>query len=224
MVTSLQKNETGDVKFLENNNCHQTFVSQYVPDYTSVILVTNITTANNSVLGGMRHTSMASANDDNDVSWFGHRGWQFDAAHWETSYLDSGKESFNSSKLRPARIERCYAKSINPHCTVELFPCLLWTVIVCNLIKIVCFIALLYTKFTPFVTIGDATASFLTHPDSTTERLGPLSSRDARGQWVKKIDGSMYWRERGRRTRWKSQRYRWFRGASKTRWVSTALV
>ena len=58
---------------------------------------------------------------------------------------------------------------------------LLIVVIICNLVKTVCIgTALWFGDFGPLATIGDAITSFMTTPDRTTERLGPVSYHNIR--------------------------------------------
>ena len=224
LIGSIQKSGREGLTRFENKECYETFATPYVPGYLSVALVTNVTTAESSLLEVRIHSSTSSAGST-AIEQFKIYGRPFDVDNWLTNYYPQLPNSSRPDyRQQPTKVEYCLARSVDPECTVELFPALLWTVIICNLVKVACFVALLYIKFTPLITTGDAVASFLTHPDATTERLGPFSARDARGQWVPDMHGGRYWKENPRRVEWKAKRYYWFRGASKTRWFSTALV
>ena len=123
-------------------------------------------------------------------------------------------------------------------------------VIVFNAIKVVCFLLALTKKdFSPFVTLGDSIASFLTNPDEFTRNLGALSASDVRAseRFSKEIRSrlkslrSLSTEEQESSSRhadtdrlmnmqkslpstqssWKNKNYRWFRGASKLRWTMT---
>ena len=197
---------------MENSECYQTFSADYVPDYASVILMTNVTTAENPLLEVNIHRS---AVQQEPFQWFGD---EIDTSHWYLGYSTNAyrNASISSSSTAMAAVEYCLVQSLSQDCTVEIFTGLLWTVIICNLVKVVCFIALLYTRFTPLITTGDAVASFLADPDSTTELLGPYAAHDSKGR--------ENWRGEGPPFRWNATRYWWFRGASKKRWICTGLV
>ena len=235
IATSIHKKGPDVLEKLENGKCHKIFNNNYVPDYSSVILMTNVTTARNSLLAIDVHWSAAR---EESVEWFGDT---IDTAHWYLGYDNHGTKngsgglkrySYTSSNgtvvhyysepsglpslTANATVEYCSGQKVTQYCTVELFPGLLWTVIFCNLIKVACFIALLYIRFTPLITVGDAVASFLAYPDITTEGLGPCSARDS-----KECND---WKRNKPSVRWHSRRYRWFRGATKQRWIWTILM
>jgi hypothetical protein len=66
------------------------------------------------------------------------------------------------------------------HCTVSANLTLLLVVLVCNVVKLACLAATITAwKFRPLAVIGDAIASFIERPDSTTDGLGPLSCKTA---------------------------------------------
>ena len=109
-------------------------------------------------------------------------------------------------------------------------------VIVCNMVKVVCFIAAASTRgFHPLITLGDALASFLNRPDPHTQDLGPLSAADVRAAQERiqirqltsrrKKEDAENSKVRSSQALalgpWTSQRRRWFSGASGLRWGLT---
>ncbi|KAI4152881.1 MAG: hypothetical protein LQ340_002647 [Diploschistes diacapsis] len=110
------------------------------------------------------------------------------------------------------------------YASVELIPGLLYAVILCNVIKGLAFAYLTFLQFDPLITIGQAVASFLENPDPTTEGLGAHSARDVRGEWLSNPQSGTYWSELNQDHIYKSERRRWFSGASPLRWFLTLLA
>ena len=85
--------------------------------------------------------------------------------------------------LPSASIQPCLANPLKPHCQVKISTSILWVVVACNVLKILCMtIATATIKFEPLATVGDAIASFLDHPENSTANLGALSFHDAQNQ------------------------------------------
>ena len=110
---------------------------------------------------------------------------------------------------------------VEPQCTLELIPALLYTVIVCNIVKAAAFAYLVFLQFDPLITIGQAVASFLDHPDPTTEGLGAYTARDVRGKWLSTSADGTYFTELNQDHIYKPERRRWFSGAAPSRWAWT---
>ncbi|GIZ48253.1 hypothetical protein CKM354_001132100 [Cercospora kikuchii] len=75
----------------------------------------------------------------------------------------------------------CLAEATGEFCSILISTNLLWIVIACNAIKLLCFGTITRVRsFVPLVTIGDAIESFLNHPEEDTAGAGPLSAWDVR--------------------------------------------
>lgn len=72
-------------------------------------------------------------------------------------------------------VEYCLAQTFEPECGVDIDTRVLVGIIVCLFVELVCLASLVSSRFQPFATVGDAVASFLTHPDSSTSRNGLLA-------------------------------------------------
>ena len=120
-----------------------------------------------------------------------------------------------SSTGSTVEIDYCLSKKVQESCTVEFSVAIMIAVIVANAIKACC---MLYTlriqRANPLVTLGDAVQSFLTDNDATTaNRCLADRSKFPDHEWVKPQGIT-----------WASQRYRWFSGASKTRWFTCNIL
>ena len=113
--------------------------------------------------------------------------------------------------------EQCLAKpAAKQNCTVQFIPDVLWTVVVCNTIKVICFLTLLKLPFEPLITLGDAIESFLSTPDETTADLGAFPhAQDLNLDSLKDDIFREYMRNMGK---WKSTRKLYFRAASCELW------
>ena len=78
--------------------------------------------------------------------------------------------SYIQASIDYCLVEKTYLSKI------ELIPQLLIILILCNVAKIIALSILVLSNFDPLVTIGDAIASFLDTPDSTTRHVGPISA------------------------------------------------
>lgn len=139
-------------------------------------------------------------------------------------YYSNTNPNGNSLISGTTHVQYCLANPAEPHCTVELIPGLLYAVILCNVIKGLAFAYLTFLQFDPLITIGQAVASFLENPDPTTEGLGAHSARDVRGEWLSNPQSGTYWSELNQDHIYKSERRRWFSGASPLRWFLTLLA
>lgn len=186
----------------------------------------------------------------------------------DTNWLAMNPERWNltaqtsQNKGSPLFVDHCLVQETDAQCTIQFIPCKLHyqqlmigltstavmiIVILCNLIKIGCFVAAICVRdFRPVVTLGDALATFLHRPDSNTDDLGPLSAVDVRDAetraQVEKITHRSHASEESSNERgilksmhpidmlplrfgpWVAHSKRWFAGASGLRWFLTYVL
>ncbi|KAI4197238.1 MAG: hypothetical protein LQ350_006069 [Teloschistes chrysophthalmus] len=136
------------------------------------------------------------------------------AANWtirsDTIVLD-GKADFRPHLVgsRSDPVEYCLSHQVEERCRLQFSPALLIIVVICNAIKASCMFLMIYQRDSePLVTLGDAMASFLDEPDPTTrENCLATKYHFVNRAWTK-----------GPR-RWESQEHRWFKAASRKRWL-----
>ncbi|KAL9089010.1 MAG: hypothetical protein Q9159_002813 [Coniocarpon cinnabarinum] len=102
-----------------------------------------------------------------------------DSGTWNLSRISEG---FNSDyEGQSETIDHCLARSVQQACSVDVSINLMVAVIVCNIIKLCCFLHCLSIKeHKPLITVGDAICSFLAKSDPHSVGLGPVSSREVR--------------------------------------------
>ncbi|KAG9564622.1 hypothetical protein KCU71_g9834, partial [Aureobasidium melanogenum] len=82
-----------------------------------------------------------------------------------------------------ASVHYCLAETAEERCTVNISTPLLGTVLLCNLVKVVCLVcALLVRDFHPMATVGDLINSCLGDPDPHTHGKGPIAAEDVRSR------------------------------------------
>ena len=104
----------------------------------------------------------------------------------------------------------CLSKTVAEHCKLQFSVTIMIVVIICNTIKTVCMTTIAWKQHPePLVTLGDAIASFLDRPDVTTKR-NCVAGRT-------RFEESRHWGQL--LSRWEPKRFRWFRAASRKRWI-----
>ncbi|KAK3301241.1 uncharacterized protein B0H64DRAFT_471194 [Chaetomium fimeti] len=126
--------------------------------------------------------------------------------------------SINGLAPDTSSIQYCLAQPAPaPTCEVNLNASLLGSVALLNSIALVVTAALLFKRpssFRPLATLGDAIASFLEEPDTTTQGACLLSKTDIwRGRWP--LEEAKYWVPKN---------HYWFRSISLPRWMATFII
>ncbi|KAI9726332.1 MAG: hypothetical protein M1828_001606 [Chrysothrix sp. TS-e1954] len=233
-VQSLQRNISSLVR-LENEDCAKTFRDQFVTAYSSVLLVSAQPNSDNSLLSLYNG---AVLNSRNALDWACYplqdttpqaiadecskltASQKTDPALWLLfSFTDDGKV---------LTVDHCLAQRAPNACELDLSIGILVSVIVCNFIKLVCFVYLLSMKnFEPIITVGDAITSFLERPDPSTNNLALLDAFAVRhggnklNRTGKGSAPSYEYQLIYEKSCYQTQRLRWFRAASTSRWLFT---
>ncbi|KAL9058325.1 MAG: hypothetical protein Q9162_001780 [Coniocarpon cinnabarinum] len=154
-----------------------------------------------------------------------------DSGTWNLSRISEG---FNSDyEGQSETIDHCLARSVQQACSVDVSINLMVAVIVCNIIKLCCFLHCLSIKeHKPFITVGDAICSFLAKSDPHSVGLGPVSSREVRrGSFQVHRDAVSMARTQlphqplvfpGKP--WEGRRHKYYSAVSLGRWISTGVL
>jgi hypothetical protein len=114
-------------------------------------------------------------------------------------------------------IDYCLAQHTQEACQIFVATPLLVVVIVCNFVKLACFLVTLFgLQFSPLITIGDAVESFLDEKDINTVGFGVLTAATI-SQWT----------STGTRTLnkpWTVKKRRGFAAVSVCRWILSNLA
>ncbi|GKZ57347.1 hypothetical protein AnigIFM49718_002657 [Aspergillus niger] len=129
-------------------------------------------------------------------------------------------------------VEYCLSRKLTEQCELQFSPAICLVVILCNMIKVLCMLLTARRDRTDiFLTVGDAVASFLTHPDPSTERMGLVSRSNL-------FQGPQPWRsiwrgylqvavkDASRPQAWATlpPRQRWMRALHPSQWIVTIGV
>lgn len=153
---------------LDKGDCMKTYSHQFLSTWGNLLLVTD------------KHVNASGVID----SWFTNPGQL--STTWNSSNPRLGPLEVNASVSRynsaPAySVHYCLAESTKPHCKIEIALSLLLGVVICNVVKVICFVtATIAWRLDPLATVGDAISSFLSDLDPTTQSLSLLSEHELR--------------------------------------------
>ncbi|OOF94116.1 hypothetical protein ASPCADRAFT_208673, partial [Aspergillus carbonarius ITEM 5010] len=131
-------------------------------------------------------------------------------------------------------VEYCLSQETAEHCELQYSPTICLVVIACNVVKFLCMLLTARNdRKDIFLTVGDAMASFLTHPDPTTEQMGLLSRANlSAGPQPWQTRREQYWRVSltgkgaSQPQAWARlpPRQRWYRAVRLGQWITTITV
>jgi hypothetical protein len=213
-VSTMQESAANStlVKY-SNADCMAEYATTFVSKSRNVLLVTTDTNSTNQYLGAQ------SWEVDYEVPYF----WICGASWSPSPYLDhspvctlgTAQASAESWEVQGHPISYCMVQQVPEECRVNFSLVVMLIIIIANAIKAA---TMLYTFYKldseTLVTVGDATASFLTEPDPTTEGICLLSKEDIqKGKW-----------KEPQPKRWIPKRLFWFKAASLKRWLTCNIL
>ena len=220
VLQDYQKNPASLTK-LSDKACVEIYTAQIVSAYSDLVLISDYSDSNNSLLyygayevsesvsGPYSTSGTCSLNllSDCDPS-----GIIAHDQNWSVYVNCHGDCDVSApSSINGTSIQYCLSKHVDEHCTLQFSLAIMIIVIICNLIKTICMSIIVWKQDPePLVTLGDAIASFLDQPDVTTEGkciLDKTQFQD-KGSWRLLKPCS-----------WDPKRVRWFRAASRRRWL-----
>ncbi|KAH7304094.1 hypothetical protein B0I35DRAFT_445883 [Stachybotrys elegans] len=197
---------------LENAECLQIFGQEmYQTSWSALVVVTSTSSTDGSLAnefgpgldGGLCGDSQSyrcNVLNDNGVTT-----WTLEnmpLCHWA-----------GCNSPPKVSIAYCLAQHVHPRCAIYVSLTLLYVVIAFNLTKICCLVLALFGhKSLPLLTVGDAIASFLNHPDPATANTGPISKnifQEKTRQFAVPVGHTF-----------RSTPHHWANAISKSRWVT----
>lgn len=231
----LQRN-VSSLQRLEPVECMSAYRSSLVSDRRSVLLVTsNSSAAVNGSLVDFTYRNIDATNAGQNFY-----GGLFDPLSWMCAFFltydsdtvcnaDDAIKRVDSWTLFQQPIEYCLSEKVTDHCRLQWSTTIMIVVICANIMKLLAMIAALWTlPQNTLAMVGDAAASFLSHPDPTTEGACLLS----RDNIVKERKGKAWspTTKPGARNFAKSQQshhsqhhQRWYKAPSVKRWALCVL-
>ena len=196
-LEAYQKNRTS-LKRLEREKCVEVYSAPTIISSNSdVLLVSNISNFTNSLLDYGNAMPQLNAQRYQDPLFVPQLQYKYSGFYPVGSDIQGW-------------LQYCLSVPVEEHCKIQFSLAIMIAVIVCNLIKTVCMSMIAWNRGPePLVTLGDAIASFLDRPDVTTEG-GCIAAR-------LRFEKSKSWNLLS--SRWDPKRLRWFRAASRRRWV-----
>ena len=233
--TTLQLFQQGQLQRLDRKACIAAYGRDFVSDRRDVVLVLTDAGQLDNVLTAVSY----SQPNQSSYAWLCSRQliWAtlttalFPSMPTETTcnitelIQNADKWRFEADFLKVnSTIEYCLSQNTSEHCQLQFSIEILIIVVIVNLVKLVCMLHTVSSNDTnTIVTLGDAIASFLQDPDSSTIGRCTLSERCVvkDKKWYK-------WGYEGCKPsynvvpsgpeQWDSSQYRWLQSASNLRW------
>ena len=197
IAQNFQKNQTSLAR-LENKACVEIYTAPIISANSDLLLVSNYSEPNNSVLDLELDTFSATVNNAPQGCPMAFNNNCTDPQNW----------SIDIPSINGIRTQYCLSRLEEEHCKLQFSLAIMIVVIMCNLIKTTCMSIIAWKQDPePLVTLGDAIASFLDRPDVTTEGNCIVGKTRFSRSWGLLL------------SRWHPQRLRWFRAASSKRWL-----
>lgn len=197
-----QKNQTSLVR-LGIDDCVKLYTAPLVSKYSDLFVVSNYSNSTNSILDLGLYLS------DFNLS----QRWPNTSGDWASMfrpYINGPLGPTESAETETFKVQFCLSKREKERCKLQFSLAIMIVVIVCNLIKTVCLSTIAWKQDPePLVTLGDAIVSFLDRPDVTTEGncITVKTRFEQSNDWCLLL------------SRWDQKRLRWFRAASRRRWL-----
>ncbi|KAJ5466520.1 hypothetical protein N7530_010307 [Penicillium desertorum] len=246
----------GNLTKLEVKECIEKYHTEFLSDRRHVLLVSDNSTSSdslesrpateNSSVGTIYYAANPTGGGDSDASDISLYDWMCDSesgsqapgqrcplstfnySSWFPSYW-SGQEEIGGGQFgwsTNGPIRYCYSETMPERCNVSIIPMFLMIVIICNVIKIVCFAVALYiakaSDHQPLCTTGDAIQSFLQHPDHYTQGRC-LAAKDDYEKWLPRSREWIYRPVTVGDVRTGGQ-YRWRKAANEWQWMLFLLI
>lgn len=166
-----------------------------------------------------------------DADTFPSNGWRCPSRSISNCTLTLQGELSNVAPWEPygSPISHCVVELVDEQCKLQFSPSIAAAVIMCNSIKAICMLIIIFKCQDSFlVTLGDAISSFLEQPDPDTKGhclCGKPYFRLKRG-WNKEINPSsgLYFVQENREDTHTYKKIFWGRAASRLRWCMTYLM
>lgn len=208
---------TTKLRKLDNKACIEEYSKGIISTRSNLLLVTPHENDTNAVLAMWTYMSPQFS----ETKWGRyHPPWVCDLPQapyypWEPRpSCDVGKIAAKADTwtMGGHPIQYCLSEPVEEHCRLQFSVGIMIIIILCNAIKMVVMGYIAWTQPLNLVTIGDAIASFLDRPDTTTTGSCLAGKEDFQKSWQRMP------------MRWELKTHHWFRAASKKRWLSCNIL
>lgn len=208
----------GSTKFtnLTSAQCVEAYATNFVSQYGNVILISsNPNTSNSSIIS----CSFIGHQHEIPYSWVCGDGWSADphihGQQQQVCTLTNATQGLSTWTVDRSSIDYCLVHKVSEACELNLSRTIMFVVIGMNIAKVCIMILTVWKLQEPtLVTIGDAVASFLERPDTTTKGMCLAKKTD----FIRES-----WNLRPPKV-WSPKKYFWFRAASVNRWTTCILA
>ena len=210
LALQLLRNTLGSLQRLENKECIEDYSPLIVSNRGNVLVVSSYQNSTHSLLGIDASHTYGFLSDFMPSAWICKGQCNCEVNEVKANANDwtycNGAEWYESPQYP---IAYCLSTKTEDRCKLQFSVAIMVIVIACNFIKLVSISVVIWKpRFHPLITLGDAIASFLNEPDSTTNGIclagKPNSLKRKHRQDLPK--------------QYNLKPYSWFDAASKRRW------
>ena len=136
---------------------------------------------------------------------------------WADYDFGMGMQTNRTEYVLDGTIKYCLVEEVDRSCRLSVSLTIMKTILICNVIKIICFVITLLVggSMYPLITNGDAVQSFLLRPDTNLQ--GPCLV--SKSEFV----SSQVWSNQPSPSKWHRERKAWLKGATNGFWFATFI-
>lgn len=205
---SLHKNQADDdiwhkiqqsvstYKTLSNSDCIKTYTEAFQFSQRNVLLISS------------------EKNDTNSILWFGHFPYNL----WVCPNAEGAQRPCNPANwtVLGFPIKYCLVEQAEEVCSVQFSFDIMIILIICNIVKLICMLYILFSFGAENIlaSVGDAISSFIMVEDPSTSGICLAD----------KAHLYTYWNQPNCARRYDPRTGRWYRAASKKRWIFFTIL
>lgn len=211
-IVAAMQNNASQYQRLDPEDCIQAYGVDFLSDRRHVLVVTNATDLNDSVLGILdwsyniiQNSWICGTNVSSDLILIPEDINDFDC-NIQVALEDLPMTIANED------VQYCLSQQVSDVCRLQFSLPIMLIVITCNVIKLLCIVLTLMKNDKTLITMGDAIASFLSRPDPLTKGMGTTTMKDI---------ASGYWPSQPQPRVWEYRRYFRWQSVGAWRWLIT---
>jgi hypothetical protein len=224
---------------LSAEECFNAYDSQYLPKFGNIYIVQSGSTIWRN-LSGSTTNPLFSETDPDTARWnisvfpafesrpdiYQSNAWRCRSRNATCNFNDPNEVPADRSQWQPFErsVLYCLSEEVHERCSLNFSISIAVVVILSNIVKIICMSLTLhrYRQHLPLVTLGDAVAHFLYHPDPQTKRQCLYTRGAIESQWTWERFHNARKDELGTNPQqYKPKRRRWSAAPRGRRWGAT---
>ena len=203
-VLQLVRKTSDSLQRLENKECIEAYSPFIVSNRGNVLVISSFQNSTNSLLSIESGRTLGFLENLQPNLWMCN-----DVLNCDVTKVEANAKNWTYGRGNQYPVSYCLSTKMEDQCKLQFSITIMVAVISCNFVKLVCMIIVAWKlRFHPLVTLGDAIASFLNEPDSTTDGICLAGKPPFRKR--------QNWRDLP--VQYNPKPHRWLNAASRSRW------